>query len=92
MTNTQYSRLHKIVSDGTTVKQLKEIVKRNNLEVISTNPNGYAPLKSDYVDAAMELLAGYNPFTRSYVFHAYYISNLSSFPPKIHDALIAEVV
>ena len=92
MTDTQYERLSKIVSDGTTVQQLKEIITRNKFEVNSTNPNNYAPLKDDYVAAAMSLLTGYNPFTRSFVFHAHYTSNLFSFPATIHDALIKEVV
>ncbi len=92
MLDTQYERLTKIVSDGTTIAQLKEIIKRNKFEVSSTNPNNYAPLKEDYVFAVMGLLTGYNPFTRSFVFHAHYTSNLFSFPAKIHDALIKEVV
>ena len=92
MTDTQYNRLSKIVSEGATVAQLKEIIKREKFEVISTNPNGYAPMKSDLVDAVMSLLTGYNPFTRSFVFHAHYASNLFSFPATIHDALIKEVV
>ena len=92
MTNTQYERLSKIVTNGTTVAQLKEIIKRNKFEVISTNPINYAPMKSDLVDAVMGLLTGYNPFTRSFVFHAHFTSNLFSFPNKIHDALINEVV
>ncbi len=91
MTDTQYNRLSKIVSDGTTIAQLKEIIKRNNFEVSSTNPNNYAPLKEDYVFAVMSLLTGYNPFTRCFVFHAHYTSNLFSFPATIHNALIKEV-
>lgn len=92
MTDTQYNRLHQIVSNGTTINQLKEIIKRNKFEVNSTNPNNYAPLKEDYVFAVMGLLTGYNPFTRSFVFHAHFTSNLFSFPSAIHDQLIKEVV
>ncbi len=92
MTDTTYNRLAKIVGNGTTVQQLKEIIKREKFEVISTNPNGYAPLKSDLIDAVMGLLTGYNPFTRSFVWHAHYTSNLFTFPKAVQDALIVEVV
>ena len=91
MTDNQYNKLAKIVSDGTTAKQLKEIIKREKFEVISTNPNNYTPLKSDYVDAVMGLLTGYNPFTRSFVWHAHFTSNLFSFPENVQTELIKEV-
>ncbi len=92
MTNAQYNKLASIVSNGTTVKQLKEIIKRNKFEIISTNINNYAPMKSDLVDAVMSLLTGYNPFTRSFVYHAHYTSNLFSFPTDVQNKLLEEVV
>ncbi len=92
MTLTQYNRLAAIITEGTTLAQLKEITTRNKFEVMSTNTSNYAPLKSDYVDAAMGLLTGYNPFARSFVWHADYLFNLRSFPESIQEALIQEIV
>ncbi len=92
MTQVQYNRLAAIISNGTTVAQLKEIVTRNKFEVVSTNPNNYAPTKSDYVDAAMELLTGWNPFTRSFVWSANYLFNVQAFPAAIQDKLIEEII
>ncbi len=92
MNDTQYERLAAIVTKGTTIAQLKEIVTRNKFEVISTNTSNYAPLKSDYVDATMGLLTGYNPFRRCFVWHADYLFNLRAFPEAIQEALIQEVV
>ena len=91
MTDRQYERLAKIVSNGTTVAQLKEIIKINKFEVISTNPNGYTPMKSDLIDAVMGLITGYNPFTRSFVYHAHFLSNLVAFPATVQNKLIEEV-
>ncbi len=86
MTNTQYNRLAAIITEGTTLAQLEEITTRNHFDV--ANPES----KESYVDAAMYLLTGWNPFARSFVWHADYLFNLRAFPEAIQEALIKEVV
>ncbi len=92
MTFTAYNTLHELIRDNHTVKQLKALTKVHSLEVISTNPNGYTPLKSDLVDSAMGLLTEYdNTSPSGFKYHGYYLLNVVFFP-AIKDALLEELV
>ncbi len=92
MTHTAYNKIHKLIEDNFTVKQLKALTKVHKLEVQSVNPRGYQPLKNDYVDASMDLLVELdNTSPSGFNWHRYYLLHVVFFP-SIKDELLEVIV
>jgi hypothetical protein len=90
MTDKTITELHGIISKKMTVSMLKEIIAQKGIEVVSTNPNGYNPLKSDLVDAVLDTLAIHS--RTGWGWHPDTLINLFLFPGDVREEIMDRLI